>query len=97
MPALMIARMTVKDPQAFQEYLAKVRDVAAPYGAEPAFRGKADKVLTGGETDHELVLVVTFPSLDRIDAWYASPEYQALKPLRDRGADAQITSYEVTA
>ena len=39
MSALMIATITVKDPEKFQQYLAKTQEVAAPYGAELLFRG----------------------------------------------------------
>ncbi|MGI9422724.1 MAG: DUF1330 domain-containing protein [Hyphomicrobiaceae bacterium] len=46
MSALMIARITVKDPAKFQEYFTKTQQVAAPYGAELLVRGKADHALT---------------------------------------------------
>ena len=94
--ALMIARITVKDPAKFQEYLAKTQAVAAPYGAELVHRGKADKALTGESADHELAVIVKFPSLAKLDEWYGSDAYQPLKALRDAGADMRMTSYEVT-
>ena len=96
MSALMIARITVKDPAEFQEYLAKTQAVAAPYGAELVHRGKADKALTGESADHELAVIVKFPSLTKLDEWYGSDAYQPLKALRDAGADMRMTSYEVT-
>ena len=67
MSALMIARITVKDPAKFQEYLAKTQAVAAPYGAELVHRSKADKALTGESADHELAVIVKFPSLAKLD------------------------------
>ena len=95
MSALMIARIIVKDPAKFQEYLAKTQAVAAPYGAELVLRGKVDKALTGGSADHELAVIVKFPSLAKLDEWYGSDAYQPLKALRDAGADMRMTSYEV--
>lgn len=95
MSALMIARITVKDPAIFQEYLVKTQAVAASYGAELVHRGKVDKALTGESADHELAVIVKFPSLAKLDEWYGSDAYQPLKKLRDAGADMQITSYEV--
>lgn len=93
MSALMIARITVKDPQKFQDYLARTQQVAAPHGAELLYRGKVERALTGGGNDHELAVVVKFPSTADIDAWFDSDAYQALTSLRDAGADMQMTSY----
>ena len=95
MSALMIARITVKDPAKFQDYLAKTQQVAAPYGAELLYRGKVDRALTGESSDHALAVIVKFPSLARIEEWYASDAYRPLKALRDEGSDMQMTTYEV--
>ncbi len=93
----MIAKITVKNPEKFQEYIAKTRDVAGAYGAELLYRGKAEKMLTGGEKDHGLTIIVKFPSLQKIDEWYKSDAYRPLMELREQGADMQMTSYEVMA
>ncbi len=95
MSALMIANITVKNPEKFQEYIAKTTQVAAPFGAELLHRGKIDKVLNGGSKDHDLTIIVKFPSLDKINEWHGSDAYQPLKALRQEAADMQMTSYEV--
>jgi uncharacterized protein (DUF1330 family) len=95
MSALMIARITVKNPEKFQEYIAKTTQVAKSYGAELLYRGKADRTLHGEGNDHGLIIIVKFPSLEKINEWYGSDAYQPLKALRDEGSDMQITSYEV--
>ncbi len=95
MCALMIATITVKDPEKFQQYLTKTQEVAAPYGAELLFRGVVDKILTGEDKDHRLAVIVKFPSLEKINEWYGSDEYQPLIALRDEGTDMKMTSYEV--
>jgi uncharacterized protein (DUF1330 family) len=91
----MIATITVKDTAKFQEYLGKTQTVAAPYGAELLYRGKTGKALTGGAADHGLTVIVKFPSAAKIEAWYGSPEYQALVGLREAGADMRMVSYDV--
>ena len=96
MSALMISRITVKDPQKFKEYLRKTKEVAAPFGAELVFHGSAERALTGGE-DHGVVVVVSFPSLEKLDAWYASDGYRPLIALRDQGADMQMTAYRAAS
>lgn len=95
MTALMIARITVKDPATFQDYLAKTQRVAAPFGAELLYRGTVSQALKGAD-DHELAVIVKFPSLERLNDWYESAAYQPLKVLRDDGAIMQMTSYEAT-
>lgn len=44
-----------------------------------------------------MTVVVRFPSLERLDAWHDSPEYQELIGLRQAGADMTMTSYEEVA
>ncbi len=95
MSALMIATITVKDPEKYQQYLAKTQEVAAPYGAELLFRGAVDKTLTGEDKDHRLAVIVRFPNLDKINEWYGSDAYRPLIALRDEGSDMKLTTYEV--
>ncbi len=94
MSALMIARITVKDQAKFQDYLAKSKDLARHYGAELLYRGKAERALNGAD-DHRLLVIATFPSAARIEAWFESDAYRPLAALRDEAADMQMTSYEI--
>ncbi len=95
MSAFMIVTITVKNPEKLQQYIAKVQKVSAQYGAELLHRGKIGRALSGHDKDHDLAVVVRFPSIEKIDAWYDSEEYQPLIALREEGADMKITSYEV--
>ena len=95
MSALMIATAAVKNPEKFQQYLTKTQEVAAPYGAELLVRGKADRSLTDHDNNHDVVVVVRFPSIEKIEEWIGSDEYRPLIPLRDEGSDMKMTSYEV--
>ena len=93
MSAYMIATIAVKDPAKFQSYLSETQKVAAPYGAKLLFRGKTERALTEGPADHGVVVVVEFPSQEKIDAWSASDAYRPLIPLREEGADMTMISY----
>ncbi len=95
MSALMIATITVKDSEKFQQYLARTQKVAAAYGAELLLRGKVDRSLTNHDKDHGLAVIVRFPSIEKINEWIDSEEYQPLIPLRDEGTDMKMISYEV--
>ncbi len=95
MSAIMFAKITVKNPEKFQENIAKTKDVATTFGGELLLRAKVDKALTGESIDHALTIVVKFPSLEKINEWYASGAYKPPIALREEGSDMQITSYEV--
>lgn len=95
MSALMIATITVKNPEKFQQYLTKTQKVAAPYGAELLARGKVDRSLTAHVKDHDLTVIVRFPSIEKINEWFDSEEYQQLIPLRNEGTEMKMISYEV--
>ncbi|MCP5076386.1 MAG: DUF1330 domain-containing protein [Rhodobacteraceae bacterium] len=90
MSAYMSAVITIKDPEQFQEYTAKVRPMIAEHGGEPLMIGKLAKVLTG-EAGHHFSAVFRFPDAAAIDAWYQSEAYQAIIPIRDAGADVVIS------
>lgn len=93
MSAYMIATITVKDPAKFQAYLMETQKVAAPFGAKLLVRGKVARTLSGKDPDHGVVVVVEFPSREKIEEWHASDAYQPLIPLREDGADMTMTSY----
>lgn len=96
MTAVMIARITVKDPAKFGEYMKKTQQVAGPFGAEMMFRGKVERPLNG-DADHAIVVIAKFPSNEALNDWYDSDAYQPLKALRDEGADMHMTSYTLAA
>lgn len=94
MAAFFVATVTVKNPGKFQEYAQKAAATFAPHGGETVLRGKADGALAGA-ADHQAVGIVRFPSRDALMAWFNSPEYQAIVPLRDEAAEMTIVTYAV--
>ena len=83
------------DMEAMKPYRDKAFDTIKPYGGRPIVRTsdidvrevRQDK----GWTPTRL-LIIEFPTLEAARAWYASPEYQALLPLRlnARGPDNMV-------
>lgn len=94
MPALMVSRITVRNPQKLQEYMMKTKELASGFGAELVYQTKVSRPLNG-TPDHEMLVVAQFPSTEQLDAWYDSPDYQAIAPLREEGAEMHMTSYAV--
>ena len=62
MTDLMIAQISVKDPETFQQYLTKTQQVARPYGAEMVSRSKAGRWLASDALDHQMTVVVRYPA-----------------------------------
>lgn len=94
MTALMIAQITVRDAERFQQYMTKTQQVARPYGAEMVSRSRIGKRLAGEALDHQMTVIVRFPTIQKIDEWHESAEYQELIGLRQAGAEMTMTSYE---
>lgn len=94
MTEFFVAAVTVKDPAKFQEYAEKAAATFAPHGGEPVLRGKVNGALVG-TISHQAIGIVKFPGQGSLTAWFNSPEYQALIPLRDEAADMTITAYSV--
>lgn len=96
MSALMISMINVKDQAKLGEYLAKVSQLGAGYGAEMVFKGPALGVIAGAQ-DHQMVVVVRFPSVASIDALFSSDDYKPLIALREEAADMTIVKYQQNA
>jgi uncharacterized protein (DUF1330 family) len=64
-------------------YLERVEATVAPYGGRWLAQGPAH-VLEGAWPG--AVVLMEFPSRKAVTAWYHSPEYQAILPLRTRSA-----------
>lgn len=94
MPAYMISQVTVTDRPKFDSYIAKTRSVAAKYGGKPVAIGTQPKMLNGDGDGHQMVFVIEFDSMDVLDNWHRSDEYQALIPLREEGSDQHMVAYE---
>ena len=92
MSACVIGHITVKDEEKWAQYRAQVPATLAPWGAELLFRGQRASILAGNH-DHLDTVVIRFPDADTVDAWYNSPEYQALIPLRQQAADLDLVVF----
>jgi uncharacterized protein (DUF1330 family) len=96
MRAFFVATVTIRHPEKFQEYAQKASATFARHGGQAVLRGKVDGALAGG-VDHQALGIVGFPDADALSAWFNSPEYQALVPLRDEAADITIITYSTAA
>jgi uncharacterized protein (DUF1330 family) len=94
-PAYVITEIDVADAAAFAEYAPKVQPSFAPFGGRYVVRGGKTQSLTGDAPKR--VVVLAFDSIDQVRAWYDSPQYEALKALRDKAGKARIFAVEGVA
>ena len=82
MSAYVISELEVLDPVSIETYRTVAARSIAQYGGRYLVRGGAAAVVEGGPPPKSIV-VVEFPSMERLRKWYASPEYaEALKARR---------------
>lgn len=93
MSGWLVGQIRVKDPYSFAQYRERVSTTMAPFGGEIVFRGQEGRALAG-ECDMPDIVVVRFPDLQALEAWYASDAYQALIPLRESAFDCVLMAYE---
>ena len=90
----MISQVTVTDKEKFQSYLENTRSVGAKYGARPVVMGAQPKMLNGDNDGHQMVFVIEFETMEKLDSWHNSEEYKALVPLREEGSEQRMVAYE---
>jgi uncharacterized protein (DUF1330 family) len=93
MTAYMLIRVNVTDPERYRQYMALTPAILAQYGGRFIARGGKSTTLEGPEESRRLALV-EFPTLELAKAFYASPEYQAAKALRDGACEAEFVALE---
>ena len=89
MAGYLIARVTVTDPEKYQDYTAVTPGLIAKYGGRFIVRGGETVTLEGLEETGRVV-VIEFDSLEQAKAFYESEEYQAAIKLRAGAATAQF-------
>lgn len=87
-----IGHITVNDPEAYKEYIARDTPILLAHGARPIVRGGQAEVLEG-ET-YQRHVVFEFDSYEAALAAYNDPEYQEVAEIRRRTADSVILVVE---
>jgi uncharacterized protein (DUF1330 family) len=93
MPAYLIADLDVTDPEGYAEYRRTVGESIAAFGGRFLARGGRTVSLEGDWKPKRLV-IVEFPSMERLRAWYDSPEYAPALALRKRASVSSLVMTE---
>jgi uncharacterized protein (DUF1330 family) len=93
MAAYVIADVEVTDRAGYAEYTQKVPATISSYGGRYLARGGATEVLEGVWQPKRCV-ILEFPSMVELKAWWESPEYRPLRELRERTAKSSLIATE---
>jgi uncharacterized protein (DUF1330 family) len=91
MSAYLIVDVEVHDADGYREYQQRVAETFAPFGGRFLVRGGALETIEGNWSPKRLILL-QFPTVEQAKAWYHSPEYQAIVPIRLRHATTHFLS-----
>ena len=88
-----IVQVDVTNPQAYGEYTKRSPDIIAKFGGR--FIARAGRTVTlEGPPAKTRVAIIEYPSFERAQAFFNSPEYQQAKKLREGAANAQFILIE---
>ena len=87
-PGYLLAEIEVTDIPTMQKYGAKMPETLAAYNTQYVIRG-GKTISLEGEPPKSIVML-QFESLEKAKAWYDSPEYQAIKPIRQSAAKGRL-------
>jgi uncharacterized protein (DUF1330 family) len=87
-PAYYIAEFELTDPEGIRPYSAAVESTFTPFGGRYVVRGGKVTSLEGAPAKR--MIMIAFPSLERAQAWYDSPAYRNILPIRHKSATSRV-------
>jgi uncharacterized protein (DUF1330 family) len=84
----------VKDAVAYQDYAAKVQDTINPFGGRFIVRRAEPVILDASKKPPGYIVVIEFPSMRNLRAWWDSPVYTGIRPIRERLTTGQNYAVE---
>ncbi len=93
MSAYVIADVEVLDSADYEQYRQHVPATIAAFGGRYLVRGGALTALEGDWLPKRCV-ILEFPSMAQLEAWYDSPAYVPLRALRERTTKSRLVKVE---
>ena len=87
-PAYVIAELDVTNASINQQYSAKVPETLVPFGGHFIVRGGKSQAVEGAAPKR--MVVIAFDSAEKARAWYDSPAYQKILPMRISSAKTRL-------
>lgn len=92
-PAYLIARVDITDPEQYRHYLNATPSVIEKYGGKAIARSIEPLTLEGSEETRRIV-ILQFPTVGKAREFYHSPEYQKARKLREGAAIGELIVVE---
>lgn len=96
MPAYVISEVEARNAADFETYRRIAAETIAKYGGRYLVRGGAAVAAEGGPPPRTIV-IVEFPTMQRLREWYASPEYAEALKVRETALDRRLVFVEGAA
>jgi uncharacterized protein (DUF1330 family) len=93
MAAYVIGDVEVKDPEGYKQYTSKVLATIERHGGRFLVRGGPHHSLEGKWQPHRVV-VIEFPNMAALEAWYRSSDYGPLVKIRQRFSEGSLVAVE---
>jgi len=88
-PGIYIAEHDIQDTKTYASYSDRAAETVKTFGGRFLVRGgKADSLQ--GEPSKGRLIVIAFDNVEKAQAWYNSPAYQEIKPIRMRAAKSRV-------
>lgn len=88
-----LAEIAVTNPEPYQAYIAGAGPLVAKHGGKYLVRGGRREIREGEAAAGRLV-ILEFASFEAAQAFYDSPEYQAILPMRQANATSRVVIVE---
>jgi uncharacterized protein (DUF1330 family) len=89
MPAYCLANIDIHSPEIYEDYRRHTLATIEAYGGKFVARGGAVRAVEGDWKPRRVVML-EFPSMQALETWYHSAEYQAIVGARQAGARTDL-------
>ena len=93
MPAILIADIDVQDSDQYRAYREANPDIVNRFGGRYLALGGEVKVLEGDWHPRRTV-IIEFPDMAALTAFYESEEYAKIRPIRWASAESRLVAFE---
>jgi len=85
---------SVKDPEAYKAYAGKVSETLTPFGGKFIVRGAEPVILDASRKPPGYIVIIQLPAMKELRAWWDSPVYSSIRPIRERLTTGQNYAVE---
>lgn len=93
MAAYLVIDTVVHDREVYRQYVEAVRPIIEAYGGEYIVSTEKILPISGGWEPKRMV-ILRFPDVMKLDACFSSPEYAAIKHMREASCTGRTVMLE---